>query len=188
MKYINMDNWERRDHFLLFQSRRNPCICLTTSINVSETLKFRKEAEQGRHRLTYYLYYFIMKAANTVQEFKLRIESLRPVELERIDAAFTYIPSGYNLHINCIAQYDEHFASFVSNIQKARNTADTNPTLAPNGCQTQALIYLSCIKDIYFTSLSNPWDDPWQDSVPRIIIGKNRPFNTLNANINRSTA
>jgi hypothetical protein len=34
------------------------------------------------------------------------------------------------------------------------------------------LLYFSVLPGLAFSSLSNPWGDPWVDSVPRIIFGK----------------
>ncbi|MFP5258368.1 MAG: hypothetical protein ACLGQH_05025, partial [Acidobacteriota bacterium] len=31
---------------------------------------------------------------------------------------------------------------------------------------------MSNLPDVAFTAVSNPWGDPWQDSVPRVIFGK----------------
>jgi len=32
-------------------------------------------------------------------------------------------------------------------------------------------VYLTCLPDVAFTSVSNPWGNPWEDTVPRITFG-----------------
>ena len=91
---------------------------------------------------------------------------------QRIDAAFTYIPKGRSLHCNCVAKFDNNFSVFSNNISAARASADQHPTLCPVGGEVQSLIYFSCLPDIPILSATNPWGDPWVDSVPRILFGK----------------
>ena len=113
-----------------------------------------------------------MLAVNGVAGFRQRIVNLRPVEFERIDAAFTYIPKGRTLHCNCVAKFDTKFSVFSANISAARTLADQHPTLCPEGGDAQSLIYFSCLPEIPILSATNPWGDPWVDSVPRFLFGK----------------
>lgn len=121
------------------------------------------------------MYYAIMNSVNTVSEFKMRIIDLRPVEFEIIDAAFTYVAASSQLHSNCIAEYCDDFSLFRENVQAARERADVRPTLCPERCESQALVYMTCLKDVAFTSFGNPWGDPWVDTVPRVAFGKVDP-------------
>ena len=172
MKHLDIETWERKDHFTFFQSRRNPCLCVTSTVDVKHLLQHRNDTASSKHRLTDYLYFAAMRSANTVPEFRMRIVDKQPVIFSTVDAAFTYTGSHSTLHSNCIAKYDDEFQPFSKHIQSARDHADEHPTLTPAGGESQALIYLTCLRDIHFTSLSNPWDDPWIDSVPRIALGK----------------
>ncbi len=54
----------------------------------------------------------------------------------------------------------------------ARLQADQRPSLTPAGVEKQDLLYLTMLPGIAFTSFSNPWGDPDEDSVPRITFGK----------------
>ena len=151
MKFLDA-SWERNEHFSFFQSRKNPCFSISFSVNVANTYAFKM---QHGYRLTDCLYFAAMLAANRVNSFRQRIVDLRPVEFESIDAAFTYIPKGRTLHCNCVAKFDAKFSVFSSNISAA-----------------QSLIYFSCVPDIPILSATNPWGDPWVDSVPRFLFGK----------------
>lgn len=172
MRIIDLDSWPRKQHFQFFQSRRNPLLSVTAPVEVKTLLDFRKKQGAAARRFTDCIYYAIMRSVNAVPEFRMRIVDLRPVEFERIDAGFTYRPSDSALHYNCVAAFDEDFSVFSANIQKAREKADAYPTLTPKGAEGQNLIYMTCLPDIAFTSFSNPWGDPWSDTVPRIAFGK----------------
>ena len=168
MKFLD-DSWERSEHFSFFQSRKNPCFSISFSANVAHLYDLKK---QHGFRFTDCLYFAAMLAVNGVAGFRQRIVDLRPVEFESVDAAFTYIPKGRSLHCNCVATFDHKFSVFSSNISAARASADQKPTLCPEGGDAQSLIYFSCLPDIPILSVTNPWGDPWVDSVPRILFGK----------------
>ena len=168
MKFLD-DSWERNEHFSFFQSRKNPCFSVSFSVDVTNLYTLKK---QNSFRFTDCIYYAAMLAANSVAGFRQRIVNLRPVEFDCIDAAFTYIPQGRSLHCNCVAKFDNNFSVFSSNISTARASADQNPTLCPAGGDLQSLIYFSCVPDIPILSATNPWGDPWVDSVPRFLFGK----------------
>lgn len=179
MKYLD-DSWDRNEHFSFFQSRENPCFSVSFSANVTSLCALKK---QNGFRFTDCIYFAAMLAANGVAGFRQRIVSLRPVEFESIDAAFTYIPKGRTLHCNCVAKFDSKFSSFSSNISSARAIADQNPTLCPEGGDVQSLIYFSCVPEIPILSATNPWGDPWVDSVPRFLFGKIDPSGNITVSI-----
>ncbi|QCC84383.1 chloramphenicol acetyltransferase [Desulfovibrio desulfuricans] len=168
MKYLD-DSWERNEHFNFFQSRKNPCFSVSFSANVAQLCVVKK---QHGFRFTDCIYFAAMLAANSVAGFRQRIVNLRPAEFDSIDAAFTYIPKGRALHCNCVAKFDKKFSAFSSNITAARTVADQAPTLYPEGGDAQSLIYFSCVPDIPILSATNPWGDPWVDTVPRFLFGK----------------
>lgn len=172
VRHIAIDQWERKEHFQFFQCRRNPCMSVTAPVSVENLLAFRNRCLAAKPRLSDCLYYAIMHSANSVPELRLRLVDLRPVEFATVNAAFTYRPKGKSLHANCVAGYDADFSRFVAAMQTAREAADASPTLTPAGGESQGLIYMSNLPDVAFTAVSNPWGDPWQDSVPRVVFGK----------------
>ncbi|NDY57850.1 chloramphenicol acetyltransferase [Desulfovibrio sulfodismutans] len=171
IRSIDMDTWPRKAHFAFFQNRKNPCLSLTFPVNVAGLLRFRAAQGETKRRFTDYVYHAVMASVNAIPEFCMRLVDKKPVLFSKVDSAFTYIPKGRDLHANCIAAYDAAFSTFSRNIQAARDAADASPTLAPEGCDSQGLVYLTCLPDIPFTAVANPWDDPWTDSVPRIAMG-----------------
>jgi chloramphenicol O-acetyltransferase type A len=175
VKHIDIDSWDRKEHFHFFQANKNPCLCITVPVDVKELVAFRKSQSAKRPRFTDCVYFAVMKSANAIPEFRMRIVDRRPVEFGRINAGFTYVARGRRLHSNCVANFDDSFARFSQAIQKARDAADKAPTLTPAGGESQALVYMSCLPSVSFTAFSNPWDDPWTDSVPRIAFGKVDP-------------
>lgn len=168
---IDIAKWSRREHFAFFQGRRNPCLSVTSRLNARRVVEYRANCKTNR--LSSLLYRAVMKAVNGIPEFKMRIIDLRPVEFEYVDAAFTYVPksSEHKLHSNCIAAWDEDAKRFMDNVENAMRLSEVNPTLCPDGGASQQLVYLTMLRDFDFTSITNPWGDPWVDTVPRIAMG-----------------
>ena len=174
MRPIDLDTWDRREHFRFFQERRNPCLAITVRVDAGRLLDHRRGLDRPG-RLSDRLAYCAARAANHVPEFRQRLVDLRPVEFEQVDAGFTYVPRGRTLHANCVAAYDPDFAVFSARVQAARELADAAPTLTPAGAEGQGLIYVTVAPWLAFTAFSNPWGDPWTDSVPRVAFGRIDP-------------
>lgn len=168
MKYLD-DTWQRKEHFRFFQSRENPRISVSFKVNIDKLYIFKCA---HNFRFSDCIYFAALSAANGVDGFRQRIVDLRPVEFDNIDAAFTYIPKNRKFHCNCVAKFNKDFYFFSSNISDARSLADSEPTLYPEGGNVQSLVYLSCLPDIPILSATNPWGNPWIDSVPRFLFGK----------------
>lgn len=172
MHAIDMDCWERREHFHFFQSVARPQVEVTAPLDVTGLLAYRSALDlASRPRLSDMLYFLAARAANGIEEFRQRLVERTPVAFDRVDIAFTYVPKGRLLHANCLAAYSERFGEAAAAIDAARAGADANPTLTPAGAEGQGMLYFSIVRGLRFTSMNNPWGDPWLDSVPRVIFG-----------------
>lgn len=173
MRSIDIETWERREHFFFFQNRLRPQLEITTRVVVTGAVEYRRGLEaRERPRLSDMLYFLAARAANGIAEFRTRLVDRAPVEFSSVRMGFTYRPAGRSLHANCVAAYSESFPEVVRGITAARREADRRPTLTPAGAEGQDMLYLSIIPGVVFSSITNPWGDPWSDSVPRIIFGQ----------------
>ncbi|SMF42970.1 CatA-like O-acetyltransferase [Desulfovibrio gilichinskyi] len=174
MRNLDMESWERRDHFTFFQNLKSCNYGVTIQQDVTELLKFRENIKDSGESIRFsdVLYFFAMKSVNAIPEFMTRIVDGKPVIFDKVHPAFTYISKGCTLHSNCLAKYADNYAQQAKNIEISRLNTDKNPTLTPENGEKQNLIYFSIAVGIPFTSLSNPWGDCNIDSVPRIIFGQ----------------
>lgn len=174
MEIIDLEKWERTEHFNFFQSIRSCQYGTTVQQDVTELYKFRKEEnKKGRGlRFSDILYFFAIKTCNNIPELKTRIVDGQPAIFDVVHPAFTYIPKGRNLHANVLCRYADSYAKQAMNIEAARLHADASPTLTPQGGDKQNLIYFSVVAGVAFTAASNPWGDCNCDSVPRILFGQ----------------
>ncbi|WP_031478947.1 CatA-like O-acetyltransferase [Maridesulfovibrio frigidus] len=171
---IDMDSWERREHFNFFQSLKSCQYAVTVQQDISKFCAYRRKINSNDKiiRFSDALYFFATKAANAIPEFRTRMVDGKPVIFDKVHPAFTYIPKGKNLHANCLAEYSENYIEQAKNIEISRANADKNPSLTPKGGDKQNLLYFSIAAGISFTAATNPWGDCNVDSVPRILFGQ----------------
>ncbi len=171
--FLDMEKWERAEHFNFFQSMRNSQYGFTVQQDVTELLAYRKNQNTKSDKLRFsdMLYYLATLAGNKIPELRTRIVEGKPAIYDVIHPAFTYIPKGRNLHANCLCRLGRDFKETSANIDSARQSADENPLLTPAGGEQPNLFYFSVVNGISFTSASNPWGDCNVDSVPRILFG-----------------
>ncbi|WP_432735764.1 CatA-like O-acetyltransferase [Maridesulfovibrio sp. FT414] len=174
MEIIDLETWERTEHFNFFQSLQKCNYGTTVQVDVSTLYDFRKEANNngGKLRFSDLVYFFAMKAVNAIPELRTRIVDGNPVIFDVVHPAFTYIPKGRSLHANVVCRYAENYAEQSKYFEIARNNSDIAPTLSPEGGNKQNLIYFSIVTGVPFSAASNPWGDCSCDSVPRILFGQ----------------
>lgn len=171
MQKIDINNWNRAEHYEFFSNLKHPHYHICAEVDVTAIIE-AKNKTSGHTRLSDIIYYAAARAANEIDEMRMRIVEGSPVIFDNIDMGFTYIPKNRELHANCVAEYNNDFKVTQKSIEEARNKSDIFPTLKPAGGNRQDLFYFSIISGIHFTSVCNPWGKPKRDSVPRIIFGQ----------------
>ena len=78
---IDLEHWNRKEHFLFFGSMDDPFFGLTTQIDVTSIYK---EAKADHASFFLYSLHKIMTAVNEVEEFRYRIIDNTPVCFDRI--------------------------------------------------------------------------------------------------------
>ena len=78
---IDLEHWNRKEHFLFFGSMDDPFFGLTTQIDVTSIYK---EAKADHASFFLYSLHKIMTAVNEVGEFRYRIIDNIPVCFDRI--------------------------------------------------------------------------------------------------------
>lgn len=148
-----------------------PQVSVTVDLDVTEYVQWRR-ATPAKPRFSSMLYHAVATAVNGIKEFRYRIVNRDVVLFDTIHTGFTYMPKGRSLHANCYAPYAADFDVYAAHCETATAEADRAPTLFPSSERGQDVIYLSLNPAVTFTSLVNPWGDPWEDTVPRFAFGK----------------
>jgi len=167
-KIIDLDKWERKEHYLHFSRFYDPSFEITTNIDCTKAYQKAKD-----EKFSFFLYYLhcSLRAVNMVKEFRLRIEEENIICFDKIHAGPTIARDNGTFGFSHLPYFDD-FNEFKNNaieiideVKKARN-------LEPSSNQLD-VVYYSSLPWISFTSISHPrFSYEIKDSIPKISFGK----------------
>lgn len=167
MKYIDIENWPRREHFLFFSGMDYPHFNICANLDISRLHPFLKD--QGLSFFTSVLY-LSARAANSIKEFRYRIRDGKVVEHEIVAPAITVMGNnevfGY-----CTIEYHADPEEFLTRAAGVIAKEKENPTITEDSSRDD-LLYYTTTPWISFTSLVHPINLHPVDSIPRISWGK----------------
>jgi chloramphenicol O-acetyltransferase type A len=167
MKFVDIENWERKDHFNYFRQFDYPQLNICANVDITEFYRFIKE-----NGYTFFISFLFAatKTANSVKEFRYRIRGDKIVEYEIVNPSFTVLNSnnafGY-CRIGFLDQFKEFFANASNEMERTRNHADIEDEPGRDD-----LLYITSIPWVSFTSFTHPIKIDPADSIPRISWGK----------------
>lgn len=167
MKYIDMTEYPRRDHFEFFRSMAYPYTGLTANVDVTGLL--RAARDQGGSKFLACLY-AAAQAANSVPQLRQRILGDSIVEFDHCDTAHT-VALADGTFSNCQTDCRRSFQEFlVYGHEKQEEAKQRHGFVSADEDETD-LIFVSCLPWVSFTQVIQPVPIP-ADSNPRIVLGK----------------
>jgi chloramphenicol O-acetyltransferase type A len=164
---INLETWNRKDHFLFFKQMEEPFYGITTTLDCT---KGYEEAKQlGVSFFTYYLHKTLV-AVNAVENFRYRIDNDEVVLHETICASATIMREDKTFGFSYMdfAENLNEFAEIVTTeIDRIQHTTGIFTRTYPEN-----IIHFSALPWIDFTSISHARSFTWPDSCPKISFGK----------------
>ena len=164
---INLETWNRKEHFLFFKQMEEPFYGITTTIDC--TKGYNESKQLGISFFTYYLHQTLM-AVNAVENFRLRICNEEVFLFDSISASATVMRADQTFGFS-LMEYSENMSDFAkivtSEIDRIQTTTGIITTEYPEN-----LIHFSALPWIDFTSLSHARSFTWPDSCPKISFGK----------------
>lgn len=167
-KYIDLENWHRRELFEFFIGYTNPYFNVCTKLDVTDLLAFVRD--QPGVKVSLAVHYFALRIANEIEPFRYRLKDGKIIVYDVINGGTTVLLPNESF---AYAYYDYHqdFDRFIAEMGKAvddiRN--DTGP-LKPT--TRDDVIYHTTLPWISFTSFSHARTPGRGDSVPRFVFGK----------------
>lgn len=167
MKYVNIENWKRKDHFNYFKQLDYPHFNICGNVDITSFYKYIKENE-----LPFFItvLYASTKAANSVKEFRFRIRGEEVVEHENVNPSFTVLTEE-EVFSFCEVHYIDNFKNFKYNTSREIEKVRNNISLEDQPGRDD-LIYITSIPWISFTNVTHPIQMNPVDSIPRIAWGK----------------
>jgi chloramphenicol O-acetyltransferase type A len=166
-KLIDIENWDRKEHFLFFSEFSEPFFGVTTRVVC--TRAYERAKQKGISFFLYYLYR-ALKAVNAIDYFRYRIIDGQVYEFETINASPTISRSNGTFGFSYLA-YCEQEEEFYQNAEQEIEVVKKSHTLFP-AVSGENVIHFSAIPWIDFSSVSHARNFAHPDSCPKISFGK----------------
>ncbi len=169
MKEIDIEKWNRKEHFEFFSKMANPYFGIITELDCSNA--YKKTQENGQSFFSYYLHKSMI-AVNSVEELKLRIVENKIISFDKINAGFTVGRQDGTFGF-AFANFSEDFETFNTEVQEEIKAVQNSIGLRLNDDDVKKdLIRHSTIPWTSFSGLLHPTNFDRTESVPKITFGK----------------
>lgn len=163
---LNIEKWERKDHFKFFNSFEEPFFGVTIDIDCTKAYKYCKE--KGISFFLFYLHKSLV-AANKIEPFRYRINNGKVFIYDKVNASPTINrPNGTFdfAYMEFFPEFSEFEAKSKLEIEKTRNSNGLTPAISGEN-----VIHYSSIPWLRFTSMSHARSFAFKDSCPKISFG-----------------
>ena len=173
MKIVDLENWNRKSHYELFNSYLQPCFRVDIRLDVTKLVKNREKYGGFFIPFTYLL----MRALNNCEGTKIREVDKKLVVFDKVHPSFTVNLDDGNFAF-CRCEYVDDFSVFKKScreeIERAKKLAISGDKDYFTTNDRADLVYLSCLPWIDFLSVENPLPlgDKLSMSIPRLNWGK----------------
>jgi chloramphenicol O-acetyltransferase type A len=164
---VNIENWNRKAHYLFFSQFDEPFFGVTVTIDCTEAYHYSK-----RNGLSFFLVYLYraLSAANNIEAFRYRIVDGKVFIFDEINAAPTIgRPDG--TFGFAYLDYDKSEAVFYEKANAVIDLVKQSRSLHP-AVSGENTIHFSALPWLNFTSLSHARNYSFPDSSPKISFGK----------------
>lgn len=169
LNIINIDNWERKEHYQLFINQ-SPCtFSISAKINIDKLLK---NLDKSRYKFYPVILFFISKVINNHKEFKMKY-----IDEEKIGFYDEVFPSHLLFHkdkeiySDIWTEYDENIDKFMDNYEYDIKKYKSNYELAPKG-NKENLFNFSCLPWLHYEHINLNLVNDKKYFAPIITMGK----------------
>ncbi len=166
MNYLDIENWNRKEHFEHFNRFSDPYFGVVNDIDVTKAYQYSRET--GTSFFALYLY-ACMKAINAVDNLRYRIRGDKVVIHDVIHASATIAREDHTFGCTFI-HFSADFDVFSKRVQKEKERVLTTTNLFPE-INSDDCIHCSSIPWVNFSGHKEPVSG-MKDSVPKLAFGK----------------
>lgn len=165
--YLNIENWNRKEHYEHFKSLKDPFFGLTAKVDVTKAYQWSKSTKKS-----FFVVYLhaCMKAINSVENLRYRIEEDKIAVYDKINVSATILRPNKTFGFSYIEfenEFEEFHKNFILEKQRIFNTANLFPPKYSDAC-----IYCSAIPWVNFTANKEPISGIENESIPKLSFGK----------------
>ena len=112
---IDIENWERKNHYLFFLNMDYPHYNLCFDVEITD---FLSSLKQRNIPFYYAMIYIATRSANAVEAFRYRIRDNKIVLHDELFPSFTYLKKGEELFKMVTLAMEDDLEEFVKNAQE----------------------------------------------------------------------
>jgi chloramphenicol O-acetyltransferase type A len=165
---IDLKNWKRRDHYEWFRKYAQPFFSVTVDVDVTSVWS----ASRKRGAPSFFLssVFYMLKAANDVEAFRLRLRARGVWRHDRVAVGPTIMRTDDTFGFVRL-EPAASLAAFTARGKAAIAEAASRNVLAPSKQATDDIVFHSVLPWLRFTSFTNALSGG-DDSIPRIVFGR----------------
>lgn len=167
--HLDLDNWSRRAAFAHFAGLSQPFFSLCGRVDVS-ALQARVAQYRGATLFLAY-HHAALRAANEVEAFRYRLDEGRVRVHEQVDGSTTVLRENESIAFATLP-YEHDFGRFVERALPLLAIAKAGGAGPLEDADSQAMIHMTTIPWLAFTSFSHARGPAALDSVPKLAFGK----------------
>ncbi len=168
MKYLNIDHWNRKDHYKFFSSFTEPFFGVTVTVDV--TRLYEKAKDTNTSLYIQYLHKSLV-AANGVEAFRYRIEEDQRIVIYDTVGASATVPRADSTFGFSYMPYHHSYNQFSKiasdEMRRVKQSTGLDINVAPPN-----VIFYSSLPWLDFTSVSHARNFAYPSSNPMITFGK----------------
>ena len=166
--FVDLDSWNRRDHYLWFRSYERPFFSVTVEVDV--TAAWNRSRKRGAPSFFLTSLFPMLKAANEIEAFRLRLRPRGVWRHDRIAVGPTILRSNQTFGFARL-EAASTLREFAAHSQAAVSEAYTQTGLKEPDDAGDDIVFHSVLPWLRFTSFSNALPGKL-DSIPRIVFGR----------------
>jgi chloramphenicol O-acetyltransferase type A len=165
---LNLETWNRKEHFLFFKQMEEPFFGVTVNIDCTKAYQISKDFDYSF--FAYYLHKTIV-AVNKTEAFRYRIIDDKVCIYDQINASATIMRADNTFGFSLI-KYDENFDQFAKNVKNEIDRIQTTTGIFTTEFNENNVIHFSAMPWVNFTSFSHARSFSFPDSCPKISFGQ----------------
>ncbi len=168
MQEINIDTWNRKEHFDFFYRMDYPQYNICVNLDITNFLKYTKEKGLPFY---YSMIFVATKATEAIENFRYRIRGGKVVLHDSVHPSFTDINKDDDLFKFVALEFDNNIAEFCQKA-KLRSIQQVYYLDMKEFENRDDLLYFTCIPWFSFTHISHTISINHNDSIPLFAWGK----------------
>lgn len=173
MEKINLETWNRMQHYKFFKDLDVPRFLITVNLDVTKFVRKIKA-----NKLSFYLSFMhlVMLEVNKIENFRYRIINDEVYLFDETHPSFTDLIEGTELFKFVTVNFRSNLLEFIDKAkQKSKIQGDTFVDMDEE--QRYDVVYITTFPWAFYTQVTHAHNIDKKDSVPKIAWGKFENFN-----------